>query len=231
MYCYFNHLNFLHLTTGSFSMHSVQFLLHTRFAGVCWDWKQTGTGPRIYSLSMKTLIQELFSVWSSASVYTERDMLGRTVAMSFTRFKVSVVICWTLLSSRPSFDVVCLPGHHLLSAVLTAIICCRLYSHTSIAPLTWTFSDRITPCCGISTHTSSRLIRSAGIPSFSFLYKTHSNSDKSGRKRGKHLPHINNCCIYEIRLSNYPSKSSVLVGNLKSFSDTLLAVCSTPTRV
>lgn len=132
------------------------------------------------------------------------------------------------LSARHKF---CLPCHHLLSSVLPAIICCRLYSHTSIAPLTWTFSDRITPCCGISTHTSSRLIRSAGIPSFSFLYKTQWNSDKSGRKRGKNLPHINNCCIYEIRLSNYPSKSSVLVGNLKSFSDTLLAVCSTPTRV
>lgn len=82
------------------------------------------------------------------------------------------------------------------TSIFPAIICCRLYSHTRMAPLTWTFSERITPCCGISTHTSSRLIKSAGIPSFSFLYKTHSNSDKSGRKRGKYLPHVNNLYDY-----------------------------------
>lgn len=201
----------MYIATGSFSKHSVQFLLHTRFAGVCWDWKQTGTGPRIYSLHENTNSRVVQCVKQCISLYWE----GHVGKNSCDELHPIQSFCLYLPDT----------------SVFPAIICCRLYSHTSIAPLTWTFSDRITPCCGISTHTSSRLIRSAGIPSFSFLYKTQWNSDKSSRKRGKNLPHVNNCCIYEIRLSNYPSKSSVLVGNLKSFSDTLLAVCSTPTRV
>lgn len=117
LYCYFNYLNFLYIATGSFSKHSVQFLLHTRFAGVCWDWKQTGTGPRIYSLHENTNSRVVQCVKQCISLYWE-GQLGRTVAMSFTRFKVSVIICQTLLSSLPSFAVVCTPGHHLLSSVL-----------------------------------------------------------------------------------------------------------------
>lgn len=48
-------------------------------------------------------------------------------------------------------------------------ICCRVYSHTRRAPLTWTLRDRMIPCWGISTHTSSCCRMSGGIPSFSFL--------------------------------------------------------------
>ena len=50
-------------------------------------------------------------------------------------------------------------------------ICCRVYSQTSRAPLTWTLSERMIPCWGISTHTSSCCSMSGGIPSFSFLGK------------------------------------------------------------
>jgi hypothetical protein len=37
------------------------------------------------------------------------------------------------------------------------------------APLTWTFKERITPACGISTVASTKDKRSARIPSRSFL--------------------------------------------------------------
>jgi hypothetical protein len=39
------------------------------------------------------------------------------------------------------------------------------------APLTWTFKERITPACGISTVASTNDKRSARIPSRSFLKK------------------------------------------------------------
>ncbi len=38
------------------------------------------------------------------------------------------------------------------------MLCCRVYSHISSAPLTWTFSDRMIPCWGIFTHASSNCI-------------------------------------------------------------------------
>ncbi len=45
----------------------------------------------------------------------------------------------------------------------------RAYSDMQRAPLTWTFKERITPACGISTVASTKDKRSARIPSRSFL--------------------------------------------------------------
>ena len=53
----------------------------------------------------------------------------------------------------------------------------RVYSQIRRAPLTCTLRERMMPCCGISTHTSSSWIRSTGIPSFSFLQQQ--NTSKS----------------------------------------------------
>lgn len=47
--------------------------------------------------------------------------------------------------------------------------CCRVYSQISRAALTCTLSERMTPCWGISTHTSNIWSRLAGIPSRSLL--------------------------------------------------------------
>jgi len=48
---------------------------------------------------------------------------------------------------------------------------CRTYSQINIAPVTWTFIERMIPSCGTSTQTSRCWISSTGIPSFSFLDK------------------------------------------------------------
>jgi len=52
---------------------------------------------------------------------------------------------------------------------------CLWYSHTQMAPVTCTFSDRINPHCGISTQTSSTCRNSSGIPVFSFLHDTRTH--------------------------------------------------------
>lgn len=48
---------------------------------------------------------------------------------------------------------------------------CRVYSQISRAALTCTLSERMTPCWGISTHTSSIWSKLAGIPSRSLLQR------------------------------------------------------------
>ena len=45
--------------------------------------------------------------------------------------------------------------------------CWRVYSHSIIEPLTWTFNDRMIPCCGISTQRSTSESNVSGMPSFS----------------------------------------------------------------
>lgn len=52
-----------------------------------------------------------------------------------------------------------------------AISCCRVNSHTTIAPVTWTFKERTMPVWGTSTQTDSRLMRSTGMPDRSCLEK------------------------------------------------------------
>eukprot|EP00882_Tetradesmus_deserticola_P026356 GHRQ01029059.1.p1 GENE.GHRQ01029059.1~~GHRQ01029059.1.p1 ORF type:complete len:117 (-),score=22.14 GHRQ01029059.1:44-394(-) len=42
--------------------------------------------------------------------------------------------------------------------------CCCVYCHTTMAPDTCAFSDRVTPSMGISTHTSSSGSRLTGMP-------------------------------------------------------------------
>lgn len=49
--------------------------------------------------------------------------------------------------------------------------CCRVYSHTSRAALTCTLRERVMPCWGISTHTSTSCSRFAGMPSLSLLFR------------------------------------------------------------
>lgn len=55
--------------------------------------------------------------------------------------------------------------------------CCLVYSHTTMAPLTWTLSDLMTPNCGISTDSSSECINSTGIPSRSLLQRKWRETD------------------------------------------------------
>lgn len=57
--------------------------------------------------------------------------------------------------------------------------CCLVYSQISRAPLTWTLRERMIPCWGISTHTSSCWIRFAGIPSRSLLMKRNRRREVS----------------------------------------------------
>ena len=58
--------------------------------------------------------------------------------------------------------------------------CCFVYSHSRMAPLTWTLRERMIPSCGISTHWSISWIKSTGIPSRSFL---ENKANKQATKR------------------------------------------------
>lgn len=115
-----------------------------------------------------------YLIWTIqyTDLYTSRYLLSQEWQTALFIFlanghpmysKAILIILWKLLIIM--CFLVC-SYHQLLHVFMS---CCRLYSQISIAPLTCTFRDLITPCWGISTHTSSKLISSTGIPSFSFL--------------------------------------------------------------
>lgn len=61
-------------------------------------------------------------------------------------------------------------GQIIVIFTIFGSLCCLAYSQMKIAPVTWTFSDLTTPCCGISMHMSSSGNKFTGTPSFSFLF-------------------------------------------------------------
>lgn len=126
---------------------------------------------------MKTPSSRVVNVCSSplrGTCYKRR--MEQQLLVSFTQFKLSVVICQTLPSSRPSFAVVCTPTQewphwhgHLASE--SPLVVESLHTHLA----GW----------------SSQL----GFPPSHFCIK-HIQTDKSGRKRGKYLPHVSNLYDY-----------------------------------
>lgn len=61
------------------------------------------------------------------------------------------------------------PQGHWSTSEGPDVSCCRVYSQISSAALTCTLSERMTPCWGISTHTSNIWSKLAGMPSRSLL--------------------------------------------------------------